>query len=137
MQPKTVLIVEDQIDFLAIQKVYLERHGYRVLAAEDGQEAVRCAREHRPNIILMDLSLPRLDGLGATRELKEDPSTSEIPIVLLTAHGYGSAGRRAREAGCAAFVPKPCEPRRVLQEVEQLIGPAEPNHAARRRQQQS
>ena len=135
MQPKTVLIVEDQIDFLAIQKVYLERHGYRVLAAEDGREGVQFAREHRPNVILMDLSLPRLDGLGATRELKEDPTTSEIPVILLTAHGYGSAGRRAREAGCAAFVPKPCEPRRVLQEVEQLIGPAESAQGSRRRQQ--
>ncbi len=124
MQQKTILIVEDQIDFLAVQKVYLERHGYRVLAAEDGREAVRCAQEHHPHIILMDLSLPQLDGLGATREIKGDPATRGIPIILLTAHGYGSAGRRAREAGCAAFVPKPCEPRRVLQEVEQLIGPA-------------
>jgi CheY-like chemotaxis protein len=76
-------------------------------------------------VILMDLSLPSLDGLGATRELKLDPDTREIPIVLLTAHGYGSVGRRAREAGCATFLPKPCEPRRVLQEVEHLIGPAE------------
>lgn len=124
MAKKTILIVEDQIDFLAIQKLYLERHGYRVLAVEDGLEAVRCAREHLPNVILMDLSLPNLDGLGATRRIKEDPDTSGIPVVLLTAHGYGSAGRRAREAGCAAFVRKPCEPGRVLQEVERLIGPA-------------
>jgi len=123
MQAKTVLLVEDQIDFLAVQKTYLERHGYRVLAVEDGAEAIRCAREHHPHVILMDLSLPHLDGLSATRELKRDPATSEIPVVLLTAHAYGSAGRRAREAGCAAFVPKPCDPRRVLDEVMELIGP--------------
>jgi two-component system, cell cycle response regulator DivK len=124
MVTKTILLVEDQIDFLAVQKLYLERHGYTVLAVEDGLEAVRCAREHLPNVILMDLSLPSQDGLEATRQLKGDPETSEIPVILLTAHGYGSVGRRAREAGCAAFVPKPCEPRRVLQEVERLIGPA-------------
>jgi two-component system, cell cycle response regulator DivK len=122
---KTVLLVEDQIDFLAVQKLYLERHGYRVLAAEDGVEGLRFAREHQPHLILMDLSIPRMDGLRATRELKQDPATRDIPIVLLTAHAYGSAGRRAREAGCAAYVPKPCEPRRVLEEVERLIGPAE------------
>jgi two-component system cell cycle response regulator DivK len=122
MEPKTVLIVEDQIDFLAINKVYLERHGYRVLAAEDGAEGVRFAREHRPHLILMDFSVPQLDGIGATEALKRDPETEHIPVILLTAHSYGSVGRRAREAGCAAFVSKPCEPRRVLQEVEQLIG---------------
>lgn len=122
MSTKTVLLVEDQIEFLAVQKHYLERHGYLVLSAEDGVEAIRSARENQPNVILMDLSMPKLDGLTATRKLKEDPSTSEIPVILLTAHAYGSAGRRAREAGCAAFLPKPCEPRRVLMEVEKLIG---------------
>lgn len=129
MPNKTVLLVEDQIDFLAVQKLYLERHGYEVLAVEDGAEAVKCARQHHPNIILMDLSIPSLDGLSATRAIKNDPDTRDIPIILLTAHAYGSAGRRAREAGCAGFVPKPCEPRRILEEVEHLIGPArEPVH---------
>lgn len=124
MRDKTILLVEDQIEFRAIQKIYLEKQGYRVLAADNGNQALRAAREHLPNIILMDFSMPEKDGLSATRELKGDPSTSHIPVILLTAHGYGSAGRRAREAGCAAFVPKPCEPWRVLQEVQELIGPA-------------
>jgi CheY-like chemotaxis protein len=124
MEQKTILLVEDQMDFLAIQKLYLERNGYRVLATGDGAEAVECAREERPHVILMDFSLPRLDGLRATRQLKNDPVTRHIPVVLLTAHGYGAVGRRAREAGCAAFVPKPCDPRRVLEEVQALIGPA-------------
>jgi two-component system cell cycle response regulator DivK len=121
MPNKTVLMVEDQIDFLAVQKLFFERNGYRVIAAEDGLTGLESAREHLPDVIVMDLSLPNLDGHCATRELKQDPRTSAIPIVMLTAHAYGSAGRRACEAGCAAFIPKPCEPRRVLQEVEQLI----------------
>jgi two-component system cell cycle response regulator DivK len=122
---KTILIVEDQLDFLAIHKLFLERHGYRVLAAEDGEEAIRCAREHLPDLILMDFSVPRLDGIGATQALKRDPDTRDIPVVLLTAHAYGSVGRRAKEAGCAGFVGKPCDPRRILQEVQQRIGAAD------------
>ncbi len=124
MATKTILLVEDQIEFLAVQKHYLERNGYQVISAENGIEAIRRARESLPNVILMDLSMPKLDGLTATRKLKEDPTTSNIPVILLTAHAYGSAGRRAREAGCASYLPKPCEPRRVLQEVEKFIGAA-------------
>jgi two-component system, cell cycle response regulator DivK len=122
MEQKTVLIVEDQFDFLAIHKLYLEKHGYRVLYAENGKDGVRCAREHHPHLILMDYSMPDLDGVSATAQLKEDPSTRDIPVLLLTAHTYGSVGRRAREVGCAGFVGKPCEPRRILQEVQQWIG---------------
>lgn len=124
MQPKTILFVEDQLDFLAINKLFLERHGYRVVAAEDGEQAVRFAREHRPDLILMDFSIPRLDGIGATAQLKREKGTSAIPIVLLTAHTYGSVGRRAREVGCVGFIAKPCDPRRVLSEVQSLIGAA-------------
>lgn len=122
MTSKTVLVVEDQIEFLAIYKLYLERNGYRVLVAEDGEAAVRCAREHHPELILMDFSVPRLDGIGATAQLKGDPDTRDIPVVLITAHAYGSVGRRAREAGCDGFIAKPCEPRRILSEVAQRIG---------------
>lgn len=122
MQPKTVLLVEDQFEFLAINKLFLERHGYHVLVAEDGEEAVECAREHRPSLILMDLSIPVLDGISATEALKSDSATRDIPVVLLTAHSYGSVGRRALDAGCDGFVSKPCDPRRVLREVEHRIG---------------
>ena len=123
MQSKTVLIVEDQIEFLAIYKLYLERSGYHVLVAENGEAAVRTAREHHPELILMDFSVPgELDGIGATAILKGDPTTRDIPVLLLTAHTYGSVGRRAREAGCDGFISKPCEPRRILSEVAQRIG---------------
>lgn len=122
MEEKTVLMIEDQIEFLAVNKLYLERHGYRVLSAEDGEEGVRVARQYHPDLILMDFSIPRLDGIGATAALKRDPATREIPILLLTAHSYGSVGRRAIAAGCAGFIGKPCDPRRVLEEVQQRIG---------------
>ena len=120
MEQKTVLLVEDQLDFLAVHKIYLERHGFKVLTAEDGPTAVQSAREHHPNVILMDFTIPLLDGIRATAQIKGDPDTRDIPVVLLTAHTYGSVGRRAREVGCAAFIAKPCEPRRVLEEVRKL-----------------
>ena len=120
MEQKTVLLVEDQLDFLAVHKLYLERHGFKVLTAEDGRTAVLRAREHHPHVILMDFTIPGQDGLRATAQLKGDPVTRDIPVVLLTAHAYGSVGRRAREVGCAAFIAKPCEPRRVLEEVRKL-----------------
>ena len=120
MGTKTVLLVEDQLDFLAVHKLYLERHGFRVVTAEDGPSAILRAKEHQPNVILMDFSIPLLDGIGATAQLKRNPETRDIPVVLLTAHTYGSVGRRAREVGCASFISKPCEPRRVLEEVQKL-----------------
>lgn len=126
MEVKTILIVEDQFEFLAVNKLYLERHGYRVLAAEDGEEGVRVARQHQPDLILMDFSIPRLDGIGATAALKRDPSTREIPILLLTAHSYGSVARRALDAGVSGYIGKPVDPQRVLREVQQRIGSGDP-----------
>jgi two-component system, cell cycle response regulator DivK len=122
---KTILIVEDQFELRAINAIFLERHGYRVLAVENGAEGVRSAREQRPDLIIMDLSVPVMDGFSATRQLKQDPATRDIPVLVLTAHSYGSAGRRAREAGCDAFLVKPCAPQRLLREVQQRIGPAD------------
>jgi two-component system, cell cycle response regulator DivK len=125
MSEKTVLIVEDQFETRAINTLYLEHHGYRVVAVGNGAEGVRSAREHRPDLILMDLSIPILDGFDATAQIKGDPRTSNIPVVALTAFSYGSAGRKAKLAGCDGFLSKPCDPHRLLQEVWQRIGPAE------------
>lgn len=122
MSQKTVLIVEDQIELRAISSLFLESHGYRVLTAETGVEGVHLARERRPDLIVMDLSIPELDGFGAMELLKQDPQTERIPIVVLTAHAYGAVGRRARAAGCDGFLRKPCDPQRLLDEVRERIG---------------
>lgn len=125
MGEKTILIVEDQFETRAINALYLQHHGYRVVAVENGEDGVRSAREHKPDLILMDLSIPVMDGFDATAQIKGDPRTSNIPVVALTAHSYGSAGRRARQVGCDGFIAKPCDPQRLLQEVWHLIGPAD------------
>ena len=119
---RTVLIVEDQIEMRAIAAAYLEHQGYRVVATDNGAEAVEHARAEQPDLIFMDISVPGMDGIRATAELKRDPSTRGIPIVIVSAHPYGSAGRRAKAAGCDGWLNKPCDPRRLLQEVQRRVG---------------
>jgi CheY-like chemotaxis protein len=125
IQGKTVLLVEDDADNQAIYSVILKHHGYAVLQARDGELGVRMARDHRPDLILMDLTMPLIDGLQATRILKADPSTMRIPIVALTAHGLPEDRQAAHDAGCISFLAKPVEPRRVAAEVGRILGIAE------------
>lgn len=119
---RTVLIVEDQIEMRAIASAYLERYGYRVLATDNGADAVRQARAELPDLIFMDVSIPGMDGIRATAEIKRDPATRAIPVVIVTAHPYGSVGKRAMDAGCDGWLNKPCDPRRLLQEVQRRVG---------------
>jgi CheY-like chemotaxis protein len=121
----TVLLADDQLEMCTIHTDYLQRHGFRVVTAADGNAALQVARTERPDIILMDHSMPGRNGIEVARTLKSSPETSAIPIVLMTALAYGAIGRRAREAGCVAFLSKPCGPRRVLQEVVRHL-PAQP-----------
>lgn len=117
----TVLLVDDQFELRAIHGAFLTSHGYNVVLAEDGDGALDAAREHHPDLILLDHSLPRRTGLDVAAELKRDPATAAIPIVMLTAHTYGAIGRRARAVGCAAFLSKPCGPQRVLEEIRRHV----------------
>jgi CheY-like chemotaxis protein len=114
--------VEDQLEMRAITTAYLEHQGYRVVSAGDGIEGLRRAREVHPDLILMDISVPGLDGIEATAALKRDPDTCDIPIIIVSAHPYGSVGKRARDAGCDGWLNKPCDPRRLLEEVQRRVG---------------
>ncbi len=124
--PRTVLIVEDQLAIRAIHTAYLQHQGYRVLGVGNGNDAVRVARAQHPDIVLMDVSIPGMDGIDATAALKGDPATRDIPVVIVTALPYGSVGPRARRAGCDGWLAKPCDPRRVLLEVQGHVGAAPP-----------
>ena len=119
---KTVLLVEDDDDNQVIYSFILNHHGFAVLQARDGELGVQMARDHLPDLILMDLTMPRIDGLQATRMLKADPATSAIPIIALTAHAEREDRAAAREAGCVSFLSKPVEPRRVAVEVQRVLG---------------
>jgi two-component system, cell cycle response regulator DivK len=120
---KTVLIVEDQLEMRAISAAYLHHFGYRVLATDNGTEGLRVAREEHPDLVLMDISIPGMDGLQTTEALKADPSTRDIPVLIISAHPYGSVGQRAFEAGCDGWLGKPLDPRRLLEEVQRRVGP--------------
>ena len=122
---KTVLLVEDNEDNLVVYRTILEHVGYAVIEARDGEEGVSRARSERPDIILMDISIPKIDGWEATGQLKADDATAAIPIIALTAHALEEDRVKAMRAGCDGYLAKPVEPRRVVQEVEKYIGPAE------------
>ena len=117
-----VLIVDDYAEGREVCAEYLAFRGYRVATAEDGVEALDKTRELLPDVILMDLSLPRMDGWEASRQLKSDERTRHIPIIALTAHALSSARERAVEAGCDAVVTKPCPPRDLEAEVRRQLG---------------
>lgn len=118
----TVLVVDDRYELRAVNTAYLSGHGYRVIEAGDGDEALEMARRERPDAILLDHSLPNRTGLEVVRELKSNQATADIPIVFITAHSYGAVGRSAMAAGCVAFLPKPCEPSRILREIARYAG---------------
>ncbi len=120
---KTVLLVEDNEDNLVVYRTILEHVGFRVIEARDGEEGVASARSNRPDIILMDISIPKIDGWEATQRLKADDATAAIPIIALTAHALDEDRTKAVRAGCDGYLAKPVEPRRVVQEVEKFIGP--------------
>jgi two-component system, cell cycle response regulator DivK len=123
----TILLADDQQEMRAIHADYLRRHGFTVICASDGNEALDRARSSRPDVIVLDHSMPGRRGIDVAFALKADPDTAHIPVLLMTAHAYGAVGRRAREAGCVGFLAKPCGPRRVLEEVRRFVGPVEAN----------
>jgi CheY-like chemotaxis protein len=124
---KIVLLVEDNEDNLVVYRTILEHVGYRVIEARDGEEGVTQARRQLPDLILMDISIPKMDGWEATQRLKADASTRGIPIIALTAHALEEDRQKAQQAGCDGYLAKPVEPRRVVQEVERFVGPAKPH----------
>ena len=99
----------------------LLRRGFEVMMASDGSQGVVVAREHRPALILMDMSLPEMDGWEATRHLKSLPETRHIPIIALTAHAMPGDQERAREAGCDDYGSKPIDFERLLEQIRALL----------------
>ena len=116
-----VLVVDDYPDAREMYSEYLEFSGFDVIQAVNGMEALQRAVDAAPDIILMDLSLPVMDGWEATRRLKEDARTSSIPVVALTGHALAGISEGAMKAGCDAFVTKPCLPEDLVKEIRKVL----------------
>lgn len=116
-----VLVVEDYPDAREMYVEYLKFSGFRVAEARNGVEALDRAFELHPDVILMDLALPRMDGWEATRRLKTDARTQAIPVVALTGHALAGHAEGARQAGCDVFVTKPCLPGMLVDEIRRLM----------------
>jgi two-component system cell cycle response regulator DivK len=120
--PKRILVVEDDPDNRRIVAKVLSVEGYDVIEAIDGIEALARARAERPDLILMDLALPNVDGWEATRQLKSDPETRSIPVVALTAVAMRGDEEQARAAGCDDYLPKPARPAAIRAVVKKYTG---------------
>jgi CheY-like chemotaxis protein len=116
-----VLVVDDYQDAREMYAEYLSVSGFRVAEAATGLEALEQAFALQPDVILMDLSLPGLDGWAATRHLKTDERTRTIPVVALTGHALAGASEGARKAGCDSFVTKPCLPDELVAEIRRML----------------
>jgi two-component system, cell cycle response regulator DivK len=116
-----ILLVEDYDDAREMYRDYLEYAGFQVETARDGHEALTKARESNPDLVLMDLSMPGLDGWEATRLLKTDPATSHLTVVALSAHALAAEGDRAKRAGCDGFIAKPCLPHDLVEQMSAYL----------------
>jgi two-component system cell cycle response regulator DivK len=116
-----ILLVEDNELNRDMLSRRLNRRGFEVLIAENGERALALASEQMPDLVLMDMSLPVIDGWEATRRLKADPATAALPIIALTAHAMASDRERALEAGCDDYDSKPVDLPRLLEKIEKLL----------------
>jgi two-component system cell cycle response regulator DivK len=118
---KKILVVEDQEDNRQILRDLLASVDLEMVEAENGQEALTAVTEHKPDLILMDIQLPIMDGYEATRRIKADPATRNIPIIVVTSYALSGDEGKAREAGCDAYVTKPYSPRQLLAKIREYL----------------
>ena len=124
-----ILVADDDMDNRAIMAAGLAAAGFRVALAEDGAQALTEAASRSPDLILMDMSMPVLDGYAATRRLKADPALAHIPVVALTAFALAGDEAKTRAAGCDGYISKPCLPSEVARQVAALLAAKEASYA--------
>jgi CheY-like chemotaxis protein len=116
-----VLIAEDTFDTRELYELYLTQRGFRVQTVVDGEAAIEIALESSPDVVVLDLSMPRVDGIAATKRLKQDARTRHIPVIILTGYPHKAIQQGALEAGADAFLTKPCLPEDLAQQIRTLL----------------
>ncbi|HMB75729.1 MAG TPA: response regulator [Kiloniellaceae bacterium] len=120
-ETKTVLVVEDNDLNMKLFHDLLEAHGYHILQTKNGKDALRLAREHHPDLILMDIQLPEISGLEVTKQIKSDDSLSQIPVVAVTAFAMKGDEEKIREGGCEAYIAKPISVAHFIETVQRFL----------------
>jgi len=126
MNPKPtqkILIADDEVYMLRLLEMTFKKGGYAVVSCRDGQEALAQAVSALPQLIVLDVMMPGLDGLGALRQLKENPATRDIPVVVLSAKGHALTRVEAEAAGAVLFLAKPFSPNQLIGEVQKILAP--------------
>jgi two-component system, cell cycle response regulator DivK len=118
---KRILVVEDEEDSRKILRDLLSTAAYEMTEAENGEEALAAVAKQRPDLILMDIQMPVLDGYEATRRIKADPALKDVPVIAVTSYALSDDEAKARAAGCDDFVPKPFSPRQLLAKIRKLL----------------
>jgi len=120
-EKKRILLVDDEKDLLEVVKLRLEASGYEVLVSADGQSALEAARREKPDLIILDLMLPKLDGYKVCRMLKFDEKYKFIPIIMFSARGQETDKQLGKEVGADAYITKPFEPKVLIEKIDELI----------------
>lgn len=122
MNPK-ILIVDDEPHMLRVTELSIKKGGYQIVIGRNGKEALELAAREKPNLIVMDVSMPEMDGLAALTQLKANPETAKIPVIMLTVRGQAMARQQAEQSGAAVYLTKPFSPSQLLVEVKRLLEP--------------
>jgi CheY-like chemotaxis protein len=120
--PSKILIADDEVYMVRLLELTFKKGGYEIISCRDGKEALDLAASASPQLIVLDVIMPGLDGLGALRQLKENPATKNIPVVVLSAKGHALTKVEAELAGAAVFLAKPFSPNQLLGEVQKILG---------------
>jgi CheY-like chemotaxis protein len=134
MNTSSILLVDDNEDGLDMYREYLTYRGYRVVLARNGEEAIVQARAHRPDVILLDVRMPRMTGTDAMRVLRSDSTFEDTPIVALTAHALDTERKDALAAGFDEWIPKPCLPEQLVLALERILSTTRKRQATAKRE---
>ena len=118
----TVLVIEDNEQNIYLVTFILEKHGYKVIQARDGREGIEVAKQTTPDLILLDIQLPVMDGYDVARELRSNPEIYDVPIVAVTSYAMVGDRERVLAAGCNGYIEKPIDPETFIEDVEQHLG---------------